>query len=58
MHTDSLQQELKLMCRYFGNAVFNVMFIIATNPADERWQVQGFSESEIEQCQKVHKRLL
>ena len=49
----SLQQELKLMCRYFGKEVFNVMVIIATNPADERWQVQGFSESEIEQCQKV-----
>ena len=42
------QEELKLLCHYFGEEVFDCMVVAATNPPKEAYQKLGFDYEDLE----------
>ena len=52
----NLQEEIKVMYDYFGERIFEVMVIIATNHKKPRYQQFGFDTDDIETTQKVFMR--
>jgi len=48
-----LQEEIKVMHDCFGQRIFDIMVIIATNNKRERYQKYGFDEEDIALTQKV-----
>ena len=53
-----LQEEIEVMCGFFGSAIFNVMVIVATNPGDQRHQKLGFNKEDKEKTETVFKAVL
>ena len=51
----SIQDELKLICHFFGPEIFNCMVIIATNRKDKKHQRLGFNEDDSDNAQSLFK---
>lgn len=49
----TFQEEIKVMHKYFGQKIFEVMVIIATNKKADKFQKNGFEEDEITQTEEV-----
>ena len=50
-----IQDELKLICHFFGPEIFNCMVIIATNRKDKKYQRLGFDEDDSDNAQSLFK---
>ena len=50
-----LQEEISVMYSFFGQKIFDVMVIIATNNKRDRYQQVGFSEEDIAETKEVFK---
>jgi len=48
----ALQEEIKVMYDFLGEAIFNIMVIIATNQKDEKYQIE-FDEEDISTTKRV-----
>ena len=53
-----LQEELKVLCHYFGKEVFDCVVLVATNPPKKKFQESGFDESDFDDTEKVLKAAL
>lgn len=49
----TFQEEIMVMHKYFGQNIFDIMVIIATNKKAEKFQKNGFDEEEIKQTEEV-----
>ena len=50
-----IQDELKLICHFFGPEIFNCMVIIATNRKDKRYQRLGFTDDDAYEAESLFK---
>ena len=51
----NLQEEIEVMYGFFGQKIFDIMIIIATNDADPAYQQVGFSQENIDKTKEVFK---